>query len=101
MANPSKTYYHNSQIKSINLILYRPKNGIIRHSEFEKMEGLDDYTKELGAILNEDGLIGSILREVNEMKGVVKSLIDLSNGNKLTYHFETLKQLHSTLNITD
>ncbi|CAD8044017.1 unnamed protein product [Paramecium primaurelia] len=79
----------------------KPKNGITRHSEFEKMEGLDDYTKELGIILNDDDLIGPILREVAEMKGVVKSLIDLSNGNKLTYHFETLKQLHSTLNITD
>ncbi|CAD8131942.1 unnamed protein product [Paramecium pentaurelia] len=79
----------------------KPKNGITRHSEFEKMEGLDDYTKELNSILNNDDLIGPILREVIEMKGVIKSIIDLSNGNKLTYHFETLKQLHSTLNITD
>ena len=65
------------------------------------MEGLDDYTKELGTIFNEDYLIGPILSEVIEMKGVVKSLIDLINGNKLNYHFETLKQLHATLNITD
>ncbi|CAD8046263.1 unnamed protein product [Paramecium sonneborni] len=79
----------------------KPKNGITRHSEFEKMEGLEDYTKELGTILNEDELIGPILREVIEMKGVVRSLIDLTNGNKLTYHFETLKQLHATLDITD
>lgn len=35
------------------------------------------------------------------MKGVVKALIDLSNGNKLAYHFESLKQLHLNLNITD
>ncbi|CAK78664.1 unnamed protein product (macronuclear) [Paramecium tetraurelia] len=79
----------------------KTKNGITRHSEFEKMEGLDDYTKELGSILNDDNLIGPILRDVSEMKGVVKSLIDLSNGNKLSYNFETLKQLHSTLKITD
>ncbi|CAD8126985.1 unnamed protein product [Paramecium sonneborni] len=95
-----------SQGKSIQNIISsfkdkKPKNGITRHSEFEKMEGLDDYTKELSTILNEDDLIGSILREAREMKGVIRSLIDLTNGNKLTYHFETLKQLHSTLDITD
>ncbi|CAD8046909.1 unnamed protein product [Paramecium sonneborni] len=79
----------------------KPKTGITRHSEFEKMEGLDDYAKEFAQVLTQDQLIGPIIGDAHEMKGVVKALIDLSNGNKLTYHFESLKQLHQNLNITD
>ncbi|CAD8138468.1 unnamed protein product [Paramecium pentaurelia] len=79
----------------------KPKTGITRHSEFEKMEGLDDYAKEFGQILAQDQLVGNVIGDVHEMKGVVKALIDLSNGNKLPYHFESLKQLHLNLNITD
>lgn len=36
------------------------------------MEGLDDYTKVLGNILNDDDLIGPVFKEVIEMKSVIK-----------------------------
>ncbi|CAK92490.1 unnamed protein product (macronuclear) [Paramecium tetraurelia] len=92
--------------KSINDILSqfkekKSKTSITRHSEFEKMEGLDDYAKEFAQILAQDEQIGPVIGTAHEMKGVVKALIDLSNGNKLAYHFESLKQLHQDLNITD
>lgn len=47
------------------------------------MEELDNQTKDFQTILKSDILIGPVLGDAHEMKGVVKAVINLAYGNKL------------------
>jgi len=49
------------------------------------MEYLEIQTNDLQIILRSDILIGPVLYDAHEMKGVVKSIINLTYGNKLQY----------------
>lgn len=57
----------------------------MRYSEFDHMEEMDRHTKEFTEILKEDPLLGPKIGSAHEIKGVVKSVINLAYGYKTFY----------------